>query len=239
MPKPVTIPNTFATATTASSLANLDADFAAVASTVNDANSYSNYAADTGSANAYVVTLAGITTTYTAGLRIQFTALNANTTASTVNVNGQGAKNITFQDTTALSAGTIAANSIVDIIYDGTQFLLMNNLGYLNIPQNSQSANYTLVVTDAGKHIFHPSADTTARTFTIPANSSVAFAIGTAISFINQNGAGVITIAITAPDVMRLSPTGLTGNRSLAANGTATCVKITATEWIISGNALS
>ena len=46
-------------------------------------------------------------------------------------------------------------------------------LGFLNIPQNSQSDAYTLVITDAGKQIFHPSADTTARTFTIPANSSV------------------------------------------------------------------
>ena len=127
MPKPVTIPNTFATATTAIPLTNLDADFTAVASTVNDANSYSNFAADTGSANAYVVTLTGVTTTYTAGLRIQFKALNANTTASTVNVNGQGAKNITFQDATALASGTIAANAIVDVMYDGTQFLLMND----------------------------------------------------------------------------------------------------------------
>ena len=127
MPKPVTIPNTFATATTAIPLTNLDADFTAVASTVNDANSYSNYAADTGAANAYVVTLTGITTTYNAGLRIQFKALNANTTASTVNVNGQGAKNITYQDATAIASGTIAANSIVDVMYDGTQFLLMND----------------------------------------------------------------------------------------------------------------
>jgi len=127
MPKPVTIPNTFATATTAIPLTNLDADFTAVASTVNDANSYSNFAVDTGTANAYVVTLTGVTTTYTAGLRIQFKALNANTAASTVNVNGQGAKNITFQDATALASGTIAANAIVDVMYDGTQFLLMND----------------------------------------------------------------------------------------------------------------
>lgn len=111
-------------------------------------------------------------------------------------------------------------------------------LGYLNIPQNSQSTAYTLVATDAGKHILHPSADTTARTFTIPANSSVPYAIGTAITFINQNGAGVITIAITS-DTMRLAGTGTTGNRTLAANGIATCIKVTSTEWIISGTGLT
>ena len=106
------------------------------------------------------------------------------------------------------------------------------------IPQNSQSAAYTLVLADSGKHILHPSADTTARTFTIPANSSVAFTIGTAVTFINQNAGGVITISITT-DTMRLAGAGTTGSRSLAANGVATAVKITSTEWIISGTGLT
>lgn len=106
------------------------------------------------------------------------------------------------------------------------------------IPQNSQSGPYTLVLADKGKHIFHPSADVTARTWTIPANASVAFAIGTPITFINQNGAGVITIAITT-DTMRLAGAGTTGNRTLAANGVCTAVKVTATEWIISGTGLT
>ena len=116
---------------------------------------------------------------------------------------------------------------------DGT-----NAVGFRTIPQNSQSAAYTLVLTDSGKHILHPSADTTARTFTIPANGSVAYPIGTAITFINQNGAGVVTIAITT-DTMRLSPAGTTGSRTLAANGSATAIKITSTEWLISGSGLT
>lgn len=111
------------------------------------------------------------------------------------------------------------------------------NVGYLEIPQNSQSAAYTLVLTDSGKHILHPSADTTARTFTIPANASVAYPVGTAITFVNQNAAGVVTIAITT-DTMRLAGAGTTGSRTLAANGVATAIKITTTEWIISGTGL-
>lgn len=115
---------------------------------------------------------------------------------------------------------------------DGT-----NKIGYLNVPQNSQSTAYTLVLADAGKHILHPSADTTARTFTIPANASVAFPIGTAITFINQNAAGVLTIAITT-DTMRLAKVGTTGSRTLEVNGVATALKLTSTEWIISGTGL-
>jgi hypothetical protein len=66
----------------------------------------------------------------------------------------------------------------------------------------------------------------------------VAFPIGTAVTFINQNGAGVITIAITS-DTMRLAGAGTTGNRTLAANGIATAIKVTSTEWIISGTGLT
>ena len=106
------------------------------------------------------------------------------------------------------------------------------------IPQNSQSAAYTLVLTDAGKHILHPAADTTARIFTVPANGSVAYPIGTAITIINQNAAGVITIAITT-DTMYLAGAGTTGSRTLAANGICTLIKITATIWIISGTGLT
>lgn len=112
------------------------------------------------------------------------------------------------------------------------------SIGYLNVPQNSQSAAYTCVAADAGKHILHPSADTTARIFTIPANASVAYPIGTAITFVVQASAGAITIEITS-DTMRLAGAGTTGSRTLAANGIATALKITATEWIISGTGLS
>jgi hypothetical protein len=110
--------------------------------------------------------------------------------------------------------------------------------GAAGIPQNSQSTAYTCVLADANTHILHPSADTTARTMTIPANSSVAYPIGTALTFVNQNAAGVMTIAITT-DTMRLAGAGTTGSRTLAANGIATALKITSTEWLISGSALT
>lgn len=139
-------------------------------------------------------------------------------------------------------AGVTATQTLTNKTISGADNTLTvdgtNAVGFRTIPQNSQSGAYTLVLADSGKHLLHPSADTTARTFTIPANSSVAYPIGTAITFINQNAAGVVTIAVTT-DTMRLSPAGTTGSRTLAANGSATCVKITSTEWIISGSGLT
>ena len=61
--------------------------------------------------------------------------------------------------------------------------------------------------------------------------------IGTAITIVNQNSAGTLTLS--AIDTLRLSPTGATGTRTLTANGIATALKITTTEWIISGPGLT
>jgi hypothetical protein len=110
-------------------------------------------------------------------------------------------------------------------------------LGFLNVPVNSQSAAYTLVDTDSGKAILHPSTDANARTFTIPANSSVAYDVGTVLTFINMTSQ-VVTIAITT-DTMYLAGTGTTGSRSLAQYGMATAIKLTSTTWLISGTGLT
>ena len=133
---------------------------------------------------------------------------------------------------TTPALGTPSSGTLSSCTVDGT-----NRVGYINIPQNSQSAAYTLVAADAGKHIFHPSTDANARTFTIPANGSVAYPIGTAISFVNMTSQ-VVSIAITT-DTMYLAGTGTTGTRSLAQYGTATALKMTSTTWIISGAGLT
>lgn len=100
----------------------------------------------------------------------------------------------------------------------------------------SKSANYTLVLADLG--VFHPGSDTTARTMTIDSNANVAYPLYTCLTFVNQNAAGVMTIAITS-DTMRWAGGGATGSRALAANGIATAIKVLSTEWIISGTGLS
>ena len=122
--------------------------------------------------------------------------------------------------------------SLVNCTVDGTELV-----GYRNIPQNSQSTAYTLVLADAGKHIFHPASDNNARTFTIPANASVPYPLGTALTFVNMAVANV-TIAINS-DTLLFSPSGTTGSRTLATNGIATCMKISSTQWLISGSGLT
>jgi hypothetical protein len=161
------------------------------------------------------------------------TPSSANLASAVTDETGTGALVFATSPTLVTPAlGTPASGNLTSCTADGT-----DAVGFRNIPQNSQSTAYTLVLADSGKHIFHPVGDNNARTFTIPANSSVAYPIGTALTFINMAVANV-TIAITT-DTLTLSPAGTSGSRTLATNGSATCIKITSTQWLISGSGLT
>lgn len=108
------------------------------------------------------------------------------------------------------------------------------NVGYLNIPINSQSAAYSTVLADSGKAILHPVTDNNARTFTIDA--AVAYDLGTVITFINR--INTLTIALSS-GTLYLGGTATTGNRTLAVNGVATAIKVESAVWIISGAGVS
>jgi len=63
-------------------------------------------------------------TAYATGQSFRFVAAGANTGATTININGVGAKAITKNGATALSSGDIAIDAMITIAYDGTQFQL-------------------------------------------------------------------------------------------------------------------
>lgn len=134
----------------------------------------------------------------------------------------------------AAAAGSVTsvngASGAVDTFGTG---LDVDATGFRGLPQNSQSGNYTCVAADSGKHLIHPSGAGAGDTFTIPANASVAFEVGTAITFINMDS-NALSIAITS-DTLNLAGAGTTGTRTLAQYGVATAVKVGSTQWLISG----
>lgn len=168
-------------------------------------------------------------------------ALGTPSSGTLTNCTGLPVAGITASTSTAIGVGTIELGAASDTTISRSAAGVIAVEGvplYSNIPQNSQSAAYTLVLADAQKHIYHPSADTTARIWTIPANASVAFPVGTAVTFVNDTSGGVITISITT-DTLVLAGAGTTGSRTLAANGVATAIKMTSTRWMISGTGLT
>jgi hypothetical protein len=81
---------------------------------------------DSGAANVYVLSPTGsqvAPATYATGMRIRFDAGNANTGASTVNVDGLGVKALVQdKDGSALTAGLISAVGQTEAYYDGVSF---------------------------------------------------------------------------------------------------------------------
>lgn len=148
---------------------------------------------------------------------------------------GRLSANVALLNTSGTFSGGPTFSGTVN--FSGTLTYGSIEVGFRGIPQNSQSANYTCVIGDAGKQIFHPSGGGASDVFTIPANASVAYAVGTVLTFINRDS-NAVSIAITS-DTMYLAGTTTTGTRTLGQNGIATATKVESTVWIISGSGLT
>lgn len=98
-----------------------------------------------------------------------------------------------------------------------------------NVPQNSQTTSYTLVASDAGKHVM------TTATVIVPASI---FSVGDVVSIVN-NSASNITIQQGASATMYNAGTSSTGNRTLAQRGIATVLCIASNTFIIGGAGIS
>lgn len=97
------------------------------------------------------------------------------------------------------------------------------------IPGTTKTANYTLVMSDAGQVIEMNSASV--LTLTVPANASVAFPVGTVVE-VCQLGTGQVTVAAAAGVTIRTSS-------SLTTRTQYSCASIrkrATDEWVLSGD---
>lgn len=179
--------------------------------------------ADSQIASGAVAVKTGVTVTFESG-----SILNA--TAGTIN-----AGIITFTDITNGNA-TTGAHGLQKKL-SGNSYEYADGAGNYSIPSqvplNTQNAAYTFVLTDAGKTIFHD--EVTARVYTIPANASVAYPIGTTITIINNTSGGTITLSITTDTLRRGDGMAGTGSRTITADSVVTIIKTKSTEWFITG----
>lgn len=97
-------------------------------------------ATETGTANAYVIALTPAITAYTTGLTVKFVATNANTGASTLQVNGLTPAPALQWHSKDLVAGTITDGAIVEAIYTGSVFELLNPPAVLPIAYGGTGA---------------------------------------------------------------------------------------------------
>lgn len=114
----------------------------------NRATKYNDGVADTGAADAYVITPSPAITAYSAYQQFTFIANNTNTGPSTLSVNGLAAIDIKKNTTEDLEAGDIVANGVYIVIYDGTDFQLQG-----------QQGSTTNLITDATRYTANTQED--------------------------------------------------------------------------------
>ena len=153
-----------------------------------------------------------------------------------ITLKGSTDKTFNYVNSTGLWTANIgvAATSFTGLAAAATTASTAASVGYIGIPQSATNTSATLAIGDAGKHIY---VNTNSQTITIPANSVVPYPIGTAITFVAGPSATTMTIANN--DTMYLVGAGTTGSRTLAAYGSATAMKVSATAWFIAGTGLT
>lgn len=185
-------------------------------------------------------TLPIVTTLLQAG--VTYRIVNKSTGAVTVNSSGANAVQVIAAGGTAwvtnnkITADTTAA--AWDVTYIPANIEAGNqtsNIGYLNIPQQVFTDAYPIVLADSGKHLYHPASDANARQVTIPANGTIPFPIGSAITIVNDS-ANDVTVVITT-DVLKYADVGTITTLTIPTDNQATILKVLSTQWNAAGTA--
>jgi hypothetical protein len=162
-----------------------------------------------------------------------------------IGATGLGATGATGLQGITGATGIIVSSEIITIVTPllttGNVTILPNttnttSIGYLGIPQNLQNTNYTLSLSDQGKHIF--SANTVLQSITIPTNANVAFPIGSAISIVLQ-GIGNIKVLNPGVTLYLAGTAGTRANANISSWGFASLLKTDTNAWWISGAGVS
>lgn len=130
------------------------ADLEQVAKSVSNYVASADYYTDTGTPTAYIVSPQSpkkAPTIIDEGMRVRFVPANTNTGTATLNVNSLGVKEIRTANGQVLKAGDISAGRSIELVYDGTYFLLVRDnrsLNYLPLTKKLNGLNISNNTTD-------------------------------------------------------------------------------------------
>lgn len=181
--------------------------------------------------------LKGQTTGY---VELEAPASAADNTLTLPNGNGTNGQALTTDGSGNLSFTTVQAfdadTAKTDVAQTFTAAQTFNagasdsNGSLRSVPQNSQTAAYTLVVGDVGKHV-----NITTGGVTVP---SGVFSAGDAVSIYNDSSSDQ-TVTQGSSVTLRLAGDGTTGNKTLAGYGLCTVLCVASNEFVIAGTGLS
>jgi hypothetical protein len=106
------------------------------------------------------------------------------------------------------------------------------------VPQNRQTTNYVLALTDAGKHLYYETASNVI--VYIPTTSSVAFANGNKIMVVSRTSSSA-NISVTPNTGVSLYAAGntISGIHNVTTYGVATLMQVSSNTWFIQGTGIT
>jgi hypothetical protein len=152
------------------------------------------------------------------------TILSAATGANSANMTG-GIGTLNISSNIAVTGNiTVSGINLLNAISAAAQ----------TIPQNARSTDYTLQLSDAGKHIYYTQA--TANTLYIPTFATVPFANGSTVMIVSQttSSANVIVSPNTGVSLF-LAGNTTSASRNVTTYGMATLIQVAANTWFING----
>jgi hypothetical protein len=163
----------------------------------------------------YTASLTPAITSYAAGQSFKIKFTNANTGASTVNINSLGVKDIKKRDGTAVASGDIPAGSIQELVYNGTYFQIIGDGGGGSVDPYSititTSVSITAATTDGsgigqdGKNVFIDNGSNVINytingplttSFIKHGTGAITFVQGSGRTMIQVNGTAVLSGAV-------------------------------------------
>jgi hypothetical protein len=152
-------------------------------------------------------------TAYTAGNAFYFVAAATNTSAMTINIDGLGVKDIKRLGSVALAAGDIVIGQVALIVYNGTNFQLLDGNAFSNL-RVSDTLNLSAYT------------ETVAAYSTVGASQTLSIAVGTVLT---------ATLTSATPCTFTM-PAAIAGKSFLfllkqPASGTATTATFTGVKW--------
>ena len=136
--------------------------------------------------------------------------------------------------------GTDTSQNARMTIIEGTDATQNTNItaAAQTVPQNAQTVNYTIQLTDAGKHIYYTQSTNTI--LYIPTTSNVAFSNGSTIMIVSRTSSSAnVTVSPNTGVSMYLAGNTTSASRNVTTYGMATLIQVAANTWFINGTGVS
>ena len=164
--------------------------------------------------------------------------IQANSAYSSQNITGSYANSAFLAANLAGNDVATSANYANGAFIQANAAFLVANTTANTIPQNLQTSNYVLQLSDSGKHIYYTQSSNT--TLYIPNSGQESFQNGATVLIVSQTTSSAnVTITPNTGVSLYLAGNTTSASRNVTTYGMATLIIVAANTWFINGTGVA